>query len=115
MLNILLFCGAVILGNIKAQEFIVPEYVRADEYGTAHFRSEPPKIGPTKSKFHIENLIKLENELIGLGEIILETETKLHEKERRERAEKSRKLQEKVKSKDKRLTKPGRSGQTENH
>ena len=108
---ICLLCCAVIFGT-KAQEYIVPQYVRADEFGTAYFRAAQPKIGPTKSKFHIENLIKLENELIGLGEIILETEAKLHEKEQNARIEKSQKLQQKLRSKDKRLTKPGKSAES---
>ena len=72
------FLALFVCGPISAQEYIQPEYVRADQFGTSYFRAEEPRIGPTKSRFHIENLVKLENELIGLGEIIIETEKKLH-------------------------------------
>ena len=74
--------GIVRLDVIVAQDYIQPEYVRADQFGTAYFRADEPRIGPTKSRFHIENLVKLENELVGLGEIIIETEKKLHLKEK---------------------------------
>ena len=79
-MKICLLFVSTLIGLAQCQDFIVPEYVRADEFGTAYFRAPAPKIGPTKSKFHIENLIKLESELIGLGELILETEEKMHQK-----------------------------------
>lgn len=73
---------ACLLTMTSAQEYLVPVYVKADEYGTAHFKLPEPKTGPPKSSFHIEQLIKLESELLGLGEIILETEKKLHAKKK---------------------------------
>lgn len=72
----------IIISLVSCQEYVVPVYVRADQFGTDHFKLPEPKTGPTKSRFHMEQLIKLESELIGLGEIILETEAKLHAKQK---------------------------------
>ena len=75
------------ISGIHSQEYVVPVYVRADKYGTDHFKIPTPKYGPQKSSFHLEQLIKLENELLGLSGLILETEAKLHARKKLQKVE----------------------------
>jgi hypothetical protein len=93
---------ALLFGAITqtiCQEYLVPVYVRADQYGTDHFKLPQPKTGPAKSSFHLEQLLKLESELLGLSEIILETEKKLHAKNKLKEAKEAQEVTSQEKNK----------------